>query len=107
MFNEIKFENVEKLEKLVCEYNVWMHTLLPYGKMKIKIYEDQDNNFTGYTDIKIKRKFDNISEASVGYGKTQEEALKDTIHWFIQILKEDYPNGLYEEDIEYVDIYDF
>ena len=107
MFEQIEIDKVEKLEKLVGEYNVWMHTILPYGKMKVKIYQDQDSTYTGYTDIKIKRKIDGISEASIGYGKTQEEALKDTIRWFMQILKEDYINGLTEKDIEYVDIYDF
>lgn len=46
-----KFKYVGTIEKSVAEFQIWLHDILPYGKMKIKIYERQDHMFFGYTDI--------------------------------------------------------
>ncbi|MGX7150333.1 hypothetical protein [Enterococcus ureasiticus] len=87
--------------------------ILPYGKMKIKIYEDNTDTFSGYTDVNIKlRSDDNYPESAVGFGKTQEEALTETINNFNDLLereypKEQYPNGLSESHIEYTEPSDF
>ena len=112
MWNDLKFSKVEKIEKCIAEYQVWMLTLLPYGKVKIRIYEGQDRTYTGITDIHIRRKFDGGFEAAVGFGKSEEEALQDTIKYFIEIINEDYPSeeyphGLSEQDIEYAECSDF
>ena len=112
MWHELKINKVEKIEKCVAEYQIWMHTILPYGKMKIKIYENQDKTFIGLTDIRIKRKFDGSYEGGVGYGYSIEEALKDTIEWFINVVNSEYPmteypNGITEECIKYADQIDF
>ena len=53
MWHDLKFSKVEKIEKCIAEYQVWMITLLPYGKVKIRIYEGQDRTYTGITDIHI------------------------------------------------------
>lgn len=86
--------------------------MLPYGKIKIRIYEDQEGIFSGITDLHIKRKFDGDFEAAVGFGKTVEEALSETIRNFNSIIEQDYPNeqypnGLLEEHIEYTEPSDF
>ena len=112
MWHELKISQVEKIEKCVAEYQIWMHTVLPYGKLKIKIYEDQDKTYTGITDVRVRRKFDGEFEGGVGYGKSIEEALEDTIGWFLQVVDmdypiADYPDGLTENDIEYVGYSDF
>lgn len=112
MWKKVKIVGIEKIEKCVAEFQISMHTILPYGKMKIKIYEDQEGSITGRTDIGVKRKFDGEVEYAVGYGKTVEEALEDTINWFLNMVREDYPiesypEGLSEEDIEYVEFSDF
>ena len=112
MWHELKFDKVEKIEKCVAEFTIWMHTKLPYGKMKVKIYEDQDKTFTGVTDVEVKRKFDGNFEGAIGFGKTVEEALSETIKWFNEILEadypeNDYPEGLSEEHIQYGDWTDF
>ena len=80
--------------------------------LKIKIYEDQDKTYTGITDVRVRRKFDGEFEGGVGYGKSIEEALEDTIGWFLQVVDmdypiADYPDGLTENDIEYVGYSDF
>lgn len=112
MWHNLKNHRIEKIEKCVAEYQIWMHTVLPYGKLKIKIYEEQDKPYTGITDIRIRRKFDGEFEGGIGYGKSIDEALEDTLKWFFEILNidypsEKYPNGLSEEDIEYTEYSDF
>ena len=112
MWQEIKIIGIEEIEKCVAEFRISMHTVLPYGTMKIKIYENQNKTFEGITDIGVKRKFDGNFENAVGYGNTIEEALKDTINWFTKMVQEDYPieeypEGLLEEDIEYLKNTDF
>lgn len=105
-------KNVDAIEKCVAEFQIWMQEILPYGKMKIKIYENQKGVFYGYTDIRIIRKFDGSPEGAVGHGKTIDEALSDTIEYFMKMVEEDYPQsdyptGLKEEDIEYSEYSDF
>lgn len=112
MWHDLKISKVEKIEKCVAEYQIWMHTILPYGKLKIKIYEDPNRVYTGFTDVCIRRKFDGTFEGGVGWGKSIEDALEDTIKGFIAIVNEDYPedkypHGLSEEDIQYTECSDF
>ena len=63
---ELRFDKAERIEKCVAEFTVWMHTKLPYGTMKVKIYADQDKTFTGITDVAVKRKFDGSFESAIG-----------------------------------------
>lgn len=91
MWKDIKINGVGAIEKCAAEIQVWMQLILPYGKMKVKIFENQDSLFVGYTDVKIIRKFDDSPEGAVGYGKTVDEALIDTIRYFMEIVEEDYP----------------
>ena len=112
MWKDIKIDKVGVIEKCVAEFHVWSSQVLPYGKMKVKIFERQDGSFTGYTDVRIIRKFDNTPEAAVGFGKSIEEALTDTVNYFMQMVemdypKDEYPHGLSESDIEYTDYSDF
>lgn len=112
MWKNLKIENVGAIERCVAEFQIWAHNILPYGKMKIKIYESQEGKFFGYTDIRIIRKFDDNPEGAVGHGKTIEEALTDTVNQFMQIANDDfpayeYPNGLPEEKVVYSDYSDF
>lgn len=112
MWNKISVEGVDEIRKCVGEYQIWMNAVLPYGKMKIKVYECKDGTYKGYTDIQVKRKFDNSFEGAVGFGKSIDEALEDTMSWFSKMLQEDYPfkdypNGLTEQDVQYIDYFDF
>lgn len=112
MWRDVNIEYVGAIEKCVAEFQVWMIEILPYAKMKVKVYEGADYTYTGYTDVRIIRKFDGAPQGAVGYGKTIDEALIDTINYFVQMVKEDYPkseypNGLSESDIEYTEYSDF
>lgn len=112
MWRKLEIKNVGRIRKCVGEFEITMHKVLPYGKMKVKVYEASDKTFTAYTDIQIIRKFDGCPEGSVGFGKTEEQALEDCINWFNTIVDEDYPQkdypeGLSKEHIEYTDPSDF
>lgn len=107
MHQIIKIENVSKVEKTVAEFTIWMVGVLPYAKMKIKIFEDHLGRYTGRSDLKIKRKFDGSPECAIGHGESIEEALESTIKYFNQMLKEDNMETLTEEDIEYSEYSDF
>lgn len=99
MWKNLKMDRIGSIEKCVAEFQVWAQEILPYGKMKIKIYENQKGVFSGYTDIRVIRKFDGSPEGAVGHGKTVDEALEDTINYFMEIAEEDYPSKEYPEGI--------
>lgn len=107
MWHELKIENVGAIEKTVAEFTIWMVAILPYAKMKVKIYEDQSGNYTGMTDLRIKRKFDGSPESAIGHGDSIEAALEDTIRYFNKMLKIDGFDQLSEDDIEYSEYSDF
>jgi len=107
MWKDINNDFVGNIEKLSAEFQVWMVNVLPYAKMKVRVYENQYGKYVGYSDVRIIRKFDNTPEGAVGYGDSVDIALENTINCFVQIVKEDYPNGLVENDIEYAEWSDF
>ena len=107
MWHDLKLENVGAIEKTVAEFTIWMSSVLPYAKMKIKIYESRDGTYKGRTDLGIKRKFDGYPQCSVGFGNSIEEALEDTLKYFNVMLKEDGLDKLTEDDIEYCEYSDF
>ncbi|EAB3051407.1 hypothetical protein D7C05_17775 [Salmonella enterica] len=107
MWQNIKIENVSKIEKTVAEFTVWMIGVLPYAKMKVKIFESNSGCYTGKTDLQIKRKFDGTPECAIGHGDTIEDSLENTIKYFNQMLKEDSLEKLTEDDIEYSEYSDF
>ena len=112
MWHDLKIDRVDKIEKCVGEYQIRIHTVLPYEKVKIKIYESQDRTYTGVADVSIKRKSDEEFETVAGFGNSVEEALEDTIRWFLQIVDSDYPGeeypyGLSGEEIEHAEYSDF
>ena len=104
MWNDIKCQGIARIEKIVAEYNIWELNIVPYAKFKIKIYESSNHTYTGYTNIHIA---DGLGDfcCAVGYGKTEEEALDDTISQFFKMTarKEVWE----EEDFRYADPSDF
>ncbi|HBO21555.1 MULTISPECIES: hypothetical protein [Providencia] len=107
MWHDLNIKNVGRIEKTVAEFTITMIPILPYSKMKVKIYESQSGNFTGMTDLAIKRKFDGSPECAIGYGDTIEEALEDTILYFNKMLSQDGFTELTEDDISYAEWSDF
>jgi len=111
MWKELKIKKVDAIDKFNSEFVVWMGEILPYGSMKVRIYEEQNGHFFGVTVVQVKRKFDGDFEAAIGHGSTPDEALEDTLRYFNEIVEHDYPNldelGLKEDEIQYVDWSEF
>lgn len=110
MWKDIRLKYDGKIRRLADEFEVSMPAVLPYCKMKVRIYEESDGRFRGRTDVMIVRK-DGSPESSVGYGTTIEEALEDTIRYFVQMIEEDYlidgSVKLCASDIRYAESSDF
>ncbi len=99
----MKLEGIAKLEKCVAEFNVWELNVTPWAKFKVKIYEDSNGNFSGYTNLLLKTQYG--PEGGVGFGTSIEEALTDTVNEFLNMLQE--RKQLSQDDFEAVDPYDF
>ena len=65
-----------KIEKTAAEFTILMVGILPFAKMKVKIYQRQSGSCFGITDVMIKRKFDGYPESGIGYGDTIEDSLR-------------------------------
>lgn len=85
MWQDIKHSNIALIEKLVGEYDVWVLEKSPYGKFKIKIYENSMGRYTGYTNLKVVDEMGEFKSA-VGYGETEEEAFGDTLEKYFELV---------------------
>lgn len=103
-WQDIKIQGIARIEKLVAEFDVIELEKTPYAKFKVKIYESPDGTFTGYTNLRVKDGTGDVS-GGVGHGVTIEEALKDTVEYFLKILGE--RESWAEDDFEYSDSFDF
>jgi hypothetical protein len=103
-WKDVKIEGIGIIEKCVGEFNVFETLKTPYGKFKVKVYERQNGRYVGYTNLLLKDE-DGCPFAGVGHGETIEQALYDTIRYFLDMLNE--RECLNEEDFECADAFDF
>lgn len=103
-WKKIKVDGIASIDRCVAEFDVGELKKTPYAKFKVKIYEKQDGNFLGITNLQVKDK-DGCPYGSVGYGKSVKDALEDTIKYFLKMLDE--KEYWKEEDFECADPYDF
>jgi hypothetical protein len=111
MWRNIRINGVGRIEKCVGEFKIWI-PILPYAKMKVKVYQREANKFIGRNDILLKRRFDGSFEGAIGYGSTVDEALEDVLCYFMKMVEKDYPESLYphgiqEDEIQYAEASDF
>lgn len=104
MWSDIRNKEIAKIEKLVGEYNIWELKKSPYGKFKIKIFIDTGGSFSGYTNLQI---LDELGDyyCAVGHGKSEEEALNDTISEFFKMVS--WKDEWKESDFQCSDLFDF
>jgi hypothetical protein len=105
-WKKINILGIAKIEKCVAEFNIWELKISPYAKFKVKIFEDNKNKFTGFSNLMIIDKVGNY-DCSVGYGDTIEDALKDTIDQFIKMTSWKRPEEWIEDDFRCSDSFDF
>ena len=103
-WKKLKIKGIARIEKVVAEFDVVELEKTPYSKFKVKIYEDLNGAYTGYTNLRIK---DETGDAfgGVGHGNTIEATLNDTIVCFLGILNE--KQVWEEDDFECSDPFDF
>lgn len=104
MWKDIKHPDIVSIDKVVGEYNMWVLEKSPYGKFKIKIYEKAIGEFVGYSSLKVinpEGRFD----GAVGIGKTEEEALNDTLMKYFELVS--WKNRCEESDFQYVNLLEF
>jgi hypothetical protein len=104
-WKNIKIEGISRIEKCVAEFQVWEIGRIPSSKFKVKIFEDQNGHFTGFTNLGIKSLLDGSPEFGVGSGKNIAEALENTVNYFVDELNK--RQDLTEEDFEWADPDDF
>ncbi len=86
-WKKISIPGIAKVSRCVAEFDIHELDITPWGKYKVKIYEDVNGNFTGYTNLMIATK--NGTDCGVGYGKTIEEALGKTIENFMGMISDE------------------
>ena len=104
MWKNIKCKGIAAIEKLVGEYDIWEIEKSPYGKFKIKIFQSQGGRYTGYTNIHVIDEFGSF-EGAVGFGKTEEAALEDTIKEYLE--KVSWKENWEETDFQWAESSDF
>lgn len=105
-WKNIVIKGISRIDKCVAEFDVWAIPYVPYAKFKVKVFEDCNGKFTGYTDLRLKNTIDGSPEGGIGYGHTIDEALEDTLKYFMDLFKH-YERELLEEDFEYSNPSDF
>ena len=103
-WKKIRIKGIAKIEKCVAEFKICELNKGPYCNFKIKIYENNEGVFTGYTNLLIKDELGDFY-CAVGHGRTIESVLEDTIDWYFKMLsrKENWE----EADFAYADSFDF
>lgn len=104
-WKNVSDSRVTQIYKVVGEYDVWAHVLLPFPKFKVKIKESSKGGFTGQVNVAFKSRLDGSPDWIVGLGNAPEEALEDAINNFINSVPEN--ESLTEEDFEWADPHDF
>lgn len=102
MDNEF-YGTIAGIEKLVSEYRVSNYGVGPYDAFKVKIFYD-GKYYESRTNIQIIDEIGNYYGA-LGRGKTEEEALEDTIHQFFEMTS--WKDEWNDEDFDWADPDDF
>ncbi len=104
MWEKIKFSEIAGVEKAVAEFNIWELNKCPYGKFKIKIFQNTKGLYTGYSNIQVIDKTGSFYGA-VGHGNTEESALSDTIKHYLELVS--WKDDWQESDFEWSEGTDF
>ena len=103
-WKSISIKGIARINKVVAEFDVYELQKTPYGKFKVKVYEQSDGSYIGYTNLQV---IDSTGSyyCGVGYGSTVHDTLEDTIYYFLSML--DREKIWNEADFMYCDPNDF
>jgi len=104
-WKNIRIDSISKIEKVVAEFNVWSIEKIPYGKFRVKIIENTKGGYIGIPNIAVKNEVDGSPEWISGLGISIEEALADTIKYFMETIST--RTNLEEDDFEWASPEDF
>lgn len=103
-WKDVKFDKIASIEKLVAEFYVMEFQKTPYSRLRVKIVENQLGFYKGFTNVQIRDEAGFFFEC-VGFGNTIEDALEETIKYFLETLDE---KELWnDDDFDWSDIADF
>lgn len=108
-WKQIKINGIVAIEYCVAEFNIIELEYTPWRKFRVKIFEDAQGRFTGYTNLMLKDETEEKTPyPGIGHGNTISDALEDTINNFMEMIKRrSDKDRLKESDFESVDPYDF
>lgn len=90
------------IEKVIAEYTVWDNNS-PFGKYKIKVYENISGKFIAYTNLQIVD-VDGTPYCGVGHGDDIQTAMKDAISNLADMYSD---RDLTDNDYSYIDPVEF
>lgn len=104
-WKDLRIKYIGKINaKCVAEFNLYGKKGTPWERFKIKIFEENNGNFYGYTNLQVYIDED-YSESGFGMRKTIEDTLIDTINDFFSKIHDcDNPSI---NNFEKKDPYDF
>ncbi len=104
LWQNIKHPDVARIDKAIGEYRVKVSKECPHENFKIKIFLEITGLYVGYTNL---RPIDEVGDpfGAVGYGKTEEEALRNTIAEYTRLLL--WKSEWKKTDFQYSDSFDF
>lgn len=105
-WKDVKHEGISYIEKIVAEFDVWVHPSLPFAKVKVKIKENsKTGTFFGQVNVAVISVLDGTPDWIGGNDSTIEEALENAVKHFYLTLQG--REGLSIDDFEWADPHDF
>ena len=87
-WSEIKMRGIARIDRVAAVFDVWSDGVLPFAKFKIKIVERSGSSFLGVPNLAIRNLQTGEPEYASGLGKTIEEALTDTLFYFVKEIEQ-------------------
>jgi hypothetical protein len=87
-WSNIKMIGVARIDRVAAIFDVWSDGKLPFAKFKVKIVERSGDSFLGVPNVAIRNPQTGEPEYTSGLGKTVEDALADTLIYFVREVEQ-------------------
>ena len=102
-WKDVNLHGATFIERIVSVYQLGAPARLPIASFKIKVIERPGHGFLGVPNVAVKQNDGSVDWVS-GIGANEQEALDDTLKWFMGSFGD---RVLGEEDLEWADPHDF